>query len=246
MQADGKGVEGSLISYDEGFDPLDEDQRLQGAKWKVDPSLGMPNLSSRDYLADYQTPLCYHWWNASYLWRHTIHQWKHPWSLAKQLNSEWSAMPYAAVSAQCSKSAISHSFTIELMIQEYKVLVAQLESLFLSSSTFTLQTLYYHLHPTIHTMSLLSSLCLSLETEGTSKDVSGESESSDDDFGGKADELGLGGAALKGIMDVMNAKQGVVPGSDVPAGEVIGGEVLGIICERESTMSGYVPFIEQG
>jgi len=92
-------------------------------------------------------------------------------------------------------------------------------------------------------MSLLSSLCLSLETEGTSKDVSGESESSDDDFGGKADELGLGGAALKGIMDVMNGKQGVVPGSDIPAGEVIGGEVLGIICERESTMSGYVPFL---
>jgi len=90
-------------------------------------------------------------------------------------------------------------------------------------------------------MSLLSSLCLSLETEGTSKDASGESSSDDDDFGGKADELGLGGAALKGIMDVMNAKQGVVPGSDIPAGEVIGGEVLGIICERESTMSGYVP-----
>jgi gamma-tubulin complex component 2 len=149
-------------------------------------------------------------------------------------------MPSVAVSARCSRSATSHRLPIKLIGKEYKVLIAQLESLFLSSSTFTLQTLYYHLHPTIHTMSLLSSLCLSLETEGTSKDVSGESESSDDDFGGKADELGLGGAALKGIMDVMNAKQGVVPGSDIPAGEVIGGEVLGIICERESTMSGYV------
>ena len=57
-------------------------------------------------------------------------------------------------------------------------------------------------------MSLLSSLCLSLETETTSKDVSGESSDSDD-FGGKADELGLGGAALKGIMDVMKGQQGV-------------------------------------
>jgi len=35
-----QGVEGSLIRYDETYDPLDEDQRLQGAKWKVDPSLG--------------------------------------------------------------------------------------------------------------------------------------------------------------------------------------------------------------
>jgi gamma-tubulin complex component 2 len=86
-------------------------------------------------------------------------------------------------------------------------------------------------------MSLLSSLCLSLETEGTTKDGSGET-SDDDDFGGMAEELGLGGAALKGIMDVMKAKQGGVPGSDIPAGEIIGGEVLGIICEREATMSG--------
>jgi hypothetical protein len=44
IRADQQGVEGSLIRYDEGFDPLDEDQRLQGAKWKVDPSLGMPSL----------------------------------------------------------------------------------------------------------------------------------------------------------------------------------------------------------
>jgi hypothetical protein len=35
-----QGVEGSLIRYDEGYDPLDEDQRLQGARWRVDPSLG--------------------------------------------------------------------------------------------------------------------------------------------------------------------------------------------------------------
>jgi len=35
----------------------------------------------------------------------------------------------------------------------------------------------------------------------------------------------------------MKGQQGVT-GSAIPAGEVIGGEVLGIICERESTMSG--------
>lgn len=86
-------------------------------------------------------------------------------------------------------------------------------------------------------MSLLSSLRQSLETDDVSKDVSGET-SDDDDFGGKADELGLGGAALKGIMGAMKGQQAGVPGADVPAGEVVGGEVLGIICEREATMSG--------
>lgn len=40
MKLNCKGVEGSLITYDESFDPLDEAQQLQGAKWKVDPSLG--------------------------------------------------------------------------------------------------------------------------------------------------------------------------------------------------------------
>lgn len=123
-------------------------------------------------------------------------------------------------------------------LQEYRVLTAQLESLYLSSPTFTLQTLYYHLHPTIHTMSLLSSLCQSLETDEVAQDVSGETSDDDDDFGGKADELGLGGAALKGIMGAMKGPQAGVPGIDMPAGEVIGGEVLGIMCEREATMSG--------
>lgn len=35
-----QGVEGSLIRYAEGYDPLDAEQRLKGAQWRVDPSLG--------------------------------------------------------------------------------------------------------------------------------------------------------------------------------------------------------------
>lgn len=35
-----QGVEGSLIKYEEGYDPLDVGNRLQGARWTVDPSLG--------------------------------------------------------------------------------------------------------------------------------------------------------------------------------------------------------------
>lgn len=37
-----QGVEGQLIRYEEGYDPVDEVQRLQGAKWRIDPSLGEP------------------------------------------------------------------------------------------------------------------------------------------------------------------------------------------------------------
>lgn len=132
--------------------------------------------------------------------------------------------------------------------QEYRVLTAQLESLFLSSSTFTLQTLYFHLHPTLHTMSLLASLCQALETDearGETDDEDGDDDDDDDGFGGKAEELGLGGAAFKGLMSGMKARE-MLPGQGAPAGEVIGGEVLGIICERENTMSGWVhlPFFD--
>lgn len=33
-------MEGVLIRYDEGYDPLDEEQRVKGAKWRVNPLLG--------------------------------------------------------------------------------------------------------------------------------------------------------------------------------------------------------------
>lgn len=119
------------------------------------------------------------------------------------------------------------------MLKEYRVLTAQLESLFLSSPTFTLQTLYFHLHPTLHTMSLLSSLCLALETEDTGGEASDMSDDDDDGLGGMAEELGLGGAGLKGLMKNLKTQEGFGGG-----GPVLGGEVLGIVCEREVTMSG--------
>lgn len=86
-------------------------------------------------------------------------------------------------------------------------------------------------------MSLLSALCLSLEADG---EPPGEAESDDDDdgIGGMAAEL-LGGAGLKDLMKNLQAAQDGVTG---PAGPILGGEVLGIICEREATMSGCVQF----
>lgn len=129
---------------------------------------------------------------------------------------------------------VSHALNsgIRAMLREYRVLTAQLESLFLYSSTFTLQTLYFHLHPTLRTMTLLSSLCRALESD---QDVGDTSDVSDDDdgLGGMADELGLGGAGLKGLMKNLKAQEGFSAG-----GPVLGGEVLGILCERGATMSG--------
>lgn len=122
---------------------------------------------------------------------------------------------------------------IRSLLKEYRILTAQLESLFLSSSTFTLQTLYFHLHPTVHTMTLLASLCQALETDAVQADNSDATDDDDDGLGGMAEELGLGGAGLKGLMKNMKAQDQLGDG-----GVVLGGEVLGIVTERETTMSG--------
>ncbi len=82
-------------------------------------------------------------------------------------------------------------------------------------------------------MSMLSSLCLALESDDIAPG-SDASEDDDDGLGGMAEELGLCGAGLKGLMKNLNAQDGVLGG-----GPVLGGEVLGIICEREATMSGW-------
>jgi gamma-tubulin complex component 2 len=82
-------------------------------------------------------------------------------------------------------------------------------------------------------MSLLSSLCLSLDPDGVAQDSSDVSDD-DDGLGGMAEELGLGGAGLKGLMKNFKAQEGLIGGG----GLILGGEVLGIISEREATMSG--------
>ena len=85
-------------------------------------------------------------------------------------------------------------------------------------------------------MSLLSSLCLALDIDDA-RPSSEESDDDDDDpLGGMADELGLGGEGLKGLMKNLKVQEGV----GVAGGPVLGGEVLGIICEREAIMSGCV------
>ncbi|GMK55329.1 hypothetical protein CspeluHIS016_0203850 [Cutaneotrichosporon spelunceum] len=199
-----QGVEGSLITYAEGYDPTDAEQRLKGARWRVDPSLDLSLLS----LVNRLLPLVTFFTSVEA-------------SIELRNSPEFGMVSHALGSG------------IRGMLKEYRVLTAQLESLFNTSSTFTLQTLYFHLHPTLHTMSLLSSLCLALETE----DDPGESESDDDDdFGGMADELGLGGEGLKGLMKNLKAQE--AGGLIGEGGPVLGGEVLGIICERETTMSG--------
>lgn len=210
-----QGVEGELIRYAEGYDSMDVEQRLQGARWQVDSTLGELPVHPDNQLTSDPSLL----------------------SLVNRLLPIATFFTSVEASIELRNSPeygmVGHALSagIRGMLKEYRVLTAQLESLFLTSSTFTLQTLYFHLHPTLHTMSLLSSLCMALETDEKSNDDDA-SDDEDDGLGGMAEELGLGGAL--GLMRNLKAQEGLINGG----GLVVGGEVLGIICEREATMSG--------
>jgi gamma-tubulin complex component 2 len=81
-------------------------------------------------------------------------------------------------------------------------------------------------------MMLLAGLCQSLESDDLPLDNS-DATDDDDGLGGMAAELGLGGAGLKGLMKNLNAQDGLEGG-----GPILGGEVLGIMAERDAAMSG--------
>lgn len=122
------------------------------------------------------------------------------------------------------------------ILKDYHHLTARLESLYLSSPDFTLQAAYLYLHPTLHTLAILHSLCLSLDFEEDPADdseahSSGEDDSEDEEDAALAKELGLDRLGAGGLKD---------PDASDPKGPILGGEVLGLLAIRAAQMSGWV------
>jgi gamma-tubulin complex component 2 len=108
--------------------------------------------------------------------------------------------------------------------QDYQTLLTQLEHSFATSAAFSLQKLWFYVHPTLHTLSLIYSLITELsqsdDAESASEDMSDDDE--------KNEELGLG-SGLKAVLNEMAIGGG---------GIVKGGEVVAILWERVTNMSG--------
>ncbi|TFY54873.1 hypothetical protein EVJ58_g8598 [Rhodofomes roseus] len=126
------------------------------------------------------------------------------------------------------------------MLKDYQVLLSQLEHAFATSPQFTLQKLWFYVHPTLHTLSLLYLLITELATaDDPSATLSdSESASSDAEEDARNEALGLGGANLKAVLSEINkgSRLGMDGGaSGIP---VKGGEVLAILHERMQNMSG--------
>ncbi|KAG1807701.1 Spc98 family-domain-containing protein [Suillus variegatus] len=119
------------------------------------------------------------------------------------------------------------------MLKDYQTLLSQLEHAFNTSPQFSLQKLWFYVHPTVHTLSLIYQLIIELATtDDDDASSSSSSSESDPEQAARDEALGLGGAKLKAVLSDMKKST-----SDAPI-NVKGGEVLTVIYERMQTMSG--------
>lgn len=116
-------------------------------------------------------------------------------------------------------------------------MLSQLEHAFYTSQQFSLQKLWFYVHPTVHALSLIYQLILELATaDDPSADLSSSSGEDEDEDEAKNEALGLGGAKLKAVLSDMKKNDLDVTGGSGVA--VKGGEVLTIIYDRMLNMSG--------
>ena len=131
----------------------------------------------------------------------------------------------------------------DLLLQDYLVLVAQLEEQFASSTSFSLQRFYVYVQPMLHRFFLGHTLAMDLMAVPADPDVSGDladaDASKDDDEDDDDDGRFGGGAALREAMKAMNGGDSSGKKAGWAAGGVVkGGEVLAVIDERLQRTSG--------
>lgn len=115
-------------------------------------------------------------------------------------------------------------------------MLSQLEHAFSTSPQFSLQKLWFYVHPTLHTLSLLYGLITELASVDDTSDTESSDDSSETDPEERArnEALGLGGAGLKAVLsEIKNGLNGANS-----AGPATGGEVLAILHARMQRMSG--------
>ncbi|KAJ3967090.1 Spc98 family-domain-containing protein [Lentinula raphanica] len=201
------GIEGEYIRFHQDYSP-DEDDPIQGVRFVVESSLD-PSIRN---LVERLLPLGTYYTGISAFIEHRSH------------------LDYGLVNhALCA--------AIRDMLKDYQTLLSQLEHSFNTSPQFSLQKLWFYVHPTVHTLSLIYQLTLEL---GTADDPSGDLSSSSSNSPSTSDAeeearneaLGIGTAKLKSVL----SENGL--GSSSAGIAVKGGEVLSIIYERMQSMSG--------
>ncbi|KAI5885633.1 uncharacterized protein SCHCODRAFT_02681692 [Schizophyllum commune H4-8] len=200
------GIEGTHITHHPDYSPEDDDP-LQGIRFVPSPSL---DASLRD-LVERILPLGTYY------------------TAITAFIEQRSVLDYGLVNhALCA--------SIRGMLKDYQTLLSQLEHAFNTSPQFSLQKLWFYVHPTVHTLSLIYHLILELGAADNAPpdySSSGSSEdSADAELAARDEALGMGGAKLKAVLSEAVAGTG---DEDIL---VKGGEVLSILHDRMQAMSG--------
>ncbi|KAG8991083.1 hypothetical protein FRB94_012869 [Tulasnella sp. JGI-2019a] len=137
--------------------------------------------------------------------------------------------------SQLECGLVNHALcaAIRDMLKDYLTLVSQLEHLFNTSPSFTLQKLWFYTHPTLHTLSLIYSLTNELilaDHPELENDEDEEEEEEMDEIDAINEELGLGFARTQGKLKKLSALE--------EAGIIKGGEVVAVLWDRVMNMSG--------
>ncbi|KAI1351367.1 Spc98 family-domain-containing protein [Xylaria sp. FL0043] len=190
------GYEGQYIRYSYGYNPSDERDRLQGPTFKILPGLD-PSLQDL---------------TLSML----------------QMATHYSALEmFVNVQSRQEFGIVNHALcaAIRKILNEYLVMVAQLETQFLTNETFTLHLLHVHTLPTSQMLSQLYALASDLLKRNALLDDESEEEASDaEDYDNIIENLKRGGD--------------LVPGNMTGKKICKGGVVIDLITKRLESMSG--------
>ena len=188
------GYEGQYIRFAKTYNPSVEKDRLAGPVYKILPGLD-PSL-------------------------HDLTS-----KMLKMATHYGAVEAFVEVQSREEFGAVNHALcaAIRKLINDYLVLVAQLETQFLTNASFTLHVLNLHTLPTSHMMFQVYSLALEILKRNSLL----EDEDSDNDF----DDI-------ENILENLREGRELGPGN-IPGKKICkGGSVLGLITKRLETMSG--------
>lgn len=190
------GYEGQYVRFGKGYDPNEERDRLGGPPYRILPGLD-PSLQDLTM------------------------------SMLKMATYYTALETFVDVQSREEFGSVNHALcaSIRKFLHEYLILIAQLETQFLTNDAFTLHVLNIHTLPTSHMMLQLYSLAHELlKRNALLDDETDESSDSEDDYDHILKQLKDGGE--------------LVPGNMTGKKICKGGVVLGILTKRLENMSG--------
>ncbi|GAB1318821.1 gamma tubulin complex Spc97/GCP2 subunit Alp4 [Madurella fahalii] len=191
------GYEGQYIRFAKEYNPFEERDRLSGPTWRILPGLD-PSLNDLTQ------------------------------SMLRMATHYTALETFVDVQSREEFGSVNHALcaSIRKLLQEYLVMVAQLETQFLNDDSFTLHVLNVHILPTSHMMYQLYALANELLKRNALLDdeTDESSDSGADDFDHILEQLREGGD--------------LVPGNMTGKKICKGGVVLGLITKRLESMSG--------